>query len=313
MSEILPNPPTQSSESMSDTQIRLMNNSDIQIKALSEYIGRNTLAKQILQQVDASSLDGTGLLESSLPLYSIDTRKPLTEDEVTEQRDEIIKQKKIEPMTGAYRREELYAQYPNGFSDGETVLAVDVAGLKLLNDFYGGHKTGDVALKSAVLSIKNLFPKSDIFRTGGDEFVVVTTEEIGEEVWNRVNEEYLATLNGSTDGQVITDKETLLRAGISTSNQLKGSDSARPSTDDVVAAADEAEVKISALLKILGHDKNVPRIASSEEIDTWLKDNKIELVEKDGEIVAYRTWGPGGRKALPKYLRKKGSTRVRGR
>lgn len=293
-------------------QINNMHNADIQIKALSEFIGRNMLANQVLENNDTISLEGTGLEESSLPLYNVDTKQPLSIQEVADNRDELIGQKKVEPMTGAFRREELYLQYPNGFSTDETVLAVDVAGLKLLNDFYGGHKTGDIALMSAIASILKIFSDSRVFRTGGDEFVVVTKNEVSEDSWNTINEEYLTNVNSAT-GQNITENESLLRAGIGKIEQNEDdSFSPKLSTDEVVGSADEAEVKISALLKILGNS-GAPRIASLDEIDIWMKDNNIELVDKGDKIVAYQTWKAGGRKLLPKYLRKRGSTRVRGR
>ena len=57
------------------------------------------------------------------------------------------------------------------------VAIFDVNGLKYVNDTYG-HKRGDLYLLSAVEMICDIFPETEIFRVGGDEFAAVL---IGEE------------------------------------------------------------------------------------------------------------------------------------
>ena len=296
------------------SQVPEMYASDIQITAMSEFIGRHALADSLIKHAESSGDYLPGVPESAQQLYDVYTRQPISIGEVVNRRNHMLEEKKIEPMTGAYRREQLFAKYPNGFSDEDTVLAVDVAGLKLLNENYGGHKAGDSALITAVSSIKRAFPESEAFRMGGDEFVVVTKEQVSSELWNRVNDEYVSAFN-TISGNKVSSDETFLRAGVVYSSEkaeMNGNKNGKK-TEDVVAEADVAEVKIRALIEILGTDKGVPLLASMEEIDTWLAENNTELVDKGNKIVAYRTYKAGKRKILPKYLKKRGSSRVRGR
>lgn len=295
-------------------QVPEIHASDIQITAMSEFIGRHALADNLIKRPESSGGNLPGVPESAQQLYDVYSRQPLSIDEVADRRNQMVEEKKIEPMTGAYRREQLFAKYPNGFSDEDTIIAVDVAGLKLINDNYGGHKAGDTALITAVSSIKRAFPDCEIIRMGGDEFVVVTKEQVSSELWNGVNEEYVSTFN-TTSGNSVSGDETFLRAGVvysSEKEEMNGIKKGRK-TEDVVTEADEAEVKIRALIEILGSGKGVPLLASMKEIDTWLEENNTELVDKGNKIVAYRTYKAGKRKLLPKYLKKRGSSRVRGR
>ena len=54
------------------------------------------------------------------------------------------------------------------------VLFADLNGLKTVNDT-GGHTAGDVLLKDAAAALKDVFHVHQIFRAGGDEFVVILT------------------------------------------------------------------------------------------------------------------------------------------
>lgn len=54
-----------------------------------------------------------------------------------------------------------------------TVYVFDVNGLKRIND-KKGHEMGDELIKAAAGAIKTVFSEDEIFRTGGDEFAVIT-------------------------------------------------------------------------------------------------------------------------------------------
>ena len=56
--------------------------------------------------------------------------------------------------------------------DEYAVVAMDLNLLKKTNDTYG-HECGDILLKEAARYICRVFAKSPVFRTGGDEFVVI--------------------------------------------------------------------------------------------------------------------------------------------
>ena len=55
------------------------------------------------------------------------------------------------------------------------ILFVDLNGLKLCNDT-GGHEMGDELLKNAAKLLKKHFDEYEIYRSGGDEFVVILPE-----------------------------------------------------------------------------------------------------------------------------------------
>ena len=56
-----------------------------------------------------------------------------------------------------------------------SVVVCDVDGLKYINDTYG-HKAGDECIRNAAKMICSLFLHSPVYRTGGDEFVVILSD-----------------------------------------------------------------------------------------------------------------------------------------
>lgn len=52
------------------------------------------------------------------------------------------------------------------------VVFADLNGLKRVNDI-DGHRAGDLLLKNAAMALLNIFVGGDIFRAGGDEFIVI--------------------------------------------------------------------------------------------------------------------------------------------
>ena len=86
-----------------------------------------------------------------------------------------------DPLTGvkskhafAMREKELDEHIGSGEAEPFAVVVCDVNGLKYANDTQG-HKAGDEYIKSAARLIYELFDHSQVFRTGGDEFVVIMT------------------------------------------------------------------------------------------------------------------------------------------
>ncbi len=67
-----------------------------------------------------------------------------------------------------------------------TVAFFDLNGLKTIND-NGGHNAGDQLLKDAANILKEVFSEDKIYRAGGDEFVVIST--------NSTEDEFLAKLS----------------------------------------------------------------------------------------------------------------------
>src|SRR6056297_621231 len=243
-------------------EVSPMVDSNQQISAMSEFIGRQSV---LLEQGSAEDI-------SSNSLYDVRSREPLDIDEVRDRRDNYIEETRIDNTTGAYSREELFRRYGRGFSEDNRVLAIDVAGLKVLNDFYGGHKTGDIALKGAVSAIASIIPGITVFRTGGDEFVAVSDDDVTQEQWEKVNDLYLSTINEVTEKKVGKDR-TFLRAG--QTSPTKEEVNNRP--DGVISRADNVEIEIKLLINMLGSKKDVPLLATPEELEDWKKRNKIKI------------------------------------
>ena len=84
----------------------------------------------------------------------------------------------IDVLTGVRNRNSMNARvdwHVNGSSPVKTpfgVLFADLNGLKQCNDS-GGHEAGDKLLVNAAKLLKKHFPSDEIFRAGGDEFVII--------------------------------------------------------------------------------------------------------------------------------------------
>lgn len=87
--------------------------------------------------------------------------------------------------TGVMNRNEMnnyvdaLAKRPSNESVG--VVFADLNGLKAVNDGEG-HVAGDTLLKNAANALREVFAVHEIFRAGGDEFVVILTNVTGEEL-----------------------------------------------------------------------------------------------------------------------------------
>ena len=77
------------------------------------------------------------------------------------------------------------------------VVFADLNGLKRMND-EGGHSEGDRILKQAAKILRGIFPDSDVYRAGGDEFMVIAAglDEEAAEAKRRQILERAAAVNG---------------------------------------------------------------------------------------------------------------------
>ncbi len=109
----------------------------------------------------------------------------------------------MDMLTGVYNRNEMNDRVnqlsldtnPNRKNIG--VIFADLNGLKKVND-NNGHSAGDVLLKNAARILKDSFPDAEIFRAGGDEFMVLvrdTTEAYLIEKAKEIKEKADATEN----------------------------------------------------------------------------------------------------------------------
>jgi len=87
-------------------------------------------------------------------------------------------------LTGIYNRRgflamaEQHIKMARRLKKGMIIIAVDMDGLKTINDRYG-HQEGDAAIAETALILKQCFRESDIIgRMGGDEFSVLLVEGV---------------------------------------------------------------------------------------------------------------------------------------
>lgn len=92
----------------------------------------------------------------------------------------VLQEKSTDPLTGvqsryAYSRMLKGYDVSGGLPDGFAAFTIDINGLKRVNDTLG-HEAGDELICGAADCIMKAFPTGACFRTGGDEFVVLTDE-----------------------------------------------------------------------------------------------------------------------------------------
>ncbi|MBO4321217.1 MAG: GGDEF domain-containing protein [Treponema sp.] len=83
----------------------------------------------------------------------------------------------MDSLTGVFNRNEMNNRVDEiaaGSDSGKSIGIVftDLNGLKKTNDLQG-HLAGDMLLKEAAAMLRKLFPKDEIYRAGGDEFMVL--------------------------------------------------------------------------------------------------------------------------------------------
>ena len=90
----------------------------------------------------------------------------------------------IDALTGVKNRNKMNAMVDDivagniKLQQPYAVIFADLNGLKSINDI-NGHSEGDRIIRSAAMILQKVFPDSDVFRAGGDEFMLIVqgTEE----------------------------------------------------------------------------------------------------------------------------------------
>ena len=96
-------------------------------------------------------------------------------------------------LTGVMNRNEMnnYIDGLSGLPDHQKksvgVIFSDLNGLKRINDTQG-HEAGDKLLKNAASVLRQLFDARNIYRAGGDEFVVILTDVSREQIEEKARE-----------------------------------------------------------------------------------------------------------------------------
>lgn len=92
-------------------------------------------------------------------------------------------------LTNALNRNafmEVLSQFRPGQYASAGIIYIDINGMKEINDFYGHHQ-GDKILITTVAKVFNLFKPDELFRIGGDEFVIITYDLTETDFYEKFN------------------------------------------------------------------------------------------------------------------------------
>lgn len=92
-------------------------------------------------------------------------------------------------LTNALNRNafmDVLSQFMPGQYASAGIIYIDINGMKEINDFYGHHQ-GDKILITTVAKVFNLFKPDELFRIGGDEFVIITYDLTETDFYEKFN------------------------------------------------------------------------------------------------------------------------------
>ncbi|MCB1529733.1 MAG: GGDEF domain-containing protein [Rhodospirillales bacterium] len=135
-------------------------------RALSDHLGQNPEDSRKLIEAILSELEQHAEIEKGLQRTLKDAREESRTDPLTEIGDRRALQEAYEQEVESQKR---------GKSSGGQLILLDLDHFKWVNDTLG-HDTGDKVLKFAIFALANtltLRRNDELFRIGGDEFVVL--------------------------------------------------------------------------------------------------------------------------------------------
>ncbi len=134
--------------------------------------------------------DTAGFLKNISNIISTVLLRMETESQIRQHENEIRRMAFADPLTGLPNRYRCDADLTNAINRAKILgkpgylLFTDLDDFKIVNDSYG-HDFGDGVLVSFARYIQDLFgDKNEVFRFGGDEFVIIVKPEQGGELRN---------------------------------------------------------------------------------------------------------------------------------
>lgn len=173
----------------------------IEFKSLSNVIGH-------LFKTQVSILFYVGIYKSVITspyslLYDDISKLNTEKQELIRDLEEVSSSSKLDDMTGTFNRNsynEFVKQFDVTNNSSVGLIILDIDNMKYINDLFG-HLEGDKAIKLTSNILNQLIRKDDLlFRFGGDEFVIIITdesEEVMSRLINRVLKKFDETNNGN--------------------------------------------------------------------------------------------------------------------
>lgn len=140
--------------------------------------GIETLVHEVSPGIEVSARRESGESDADDELSELGNRIRSLEDQLSEQIMLVRSQAYIDGLTGVGNRaayEEHVKRLDDGIRAGKASFAValfDMNGLKEINDRLG-HEQGDQAIKKVASTLKQVFGGEQLYRIGGDEFIVI--------------------------------------------------------------------------------------------------------------------------------------------
>lgn len=182
---------------------------------------RETLTRKSRLDLPDGSQYLVGVMHDVTDISKINEQLVSTSRKLEERTLELAKLATTDELTGCSNRRQLIAHSKNWATDGKlpvTLLMFDIDKFKSINDGYG-HEVGDAALKHFANIVKAALPNNaELYRYGGEEFVVVllqTDELVGEKIANEART-HLESSHLIVGGQKI---DLTVSAGVATSGE----------------------------------------------------------------------------------------------
>ncbi|MBQ7502984.1 diguanylate cyclase [bacterium] len=166
-------------------RIRLINE---QVNELADSFGelRREIKNMTYADSSAAAKPDKSILNEQEDIDSLKNKISAIQNELRSQITKIHEQVYIDDTTGVMNK----ACYINmkkrieasigGDNSNFSIIICDMNGLKTINDTFG-HEIGDIALKDIAKVLISVYKQKNVFRIGGDEFIVVS-EDISEDV-----------------------------------------------------------------------------------------------------------------------------------
>ena len=145
------------------------------INTLSRAAEQYTHNKNAFSELNMKRKDEIGVLADSMVQMERDIDRYITDLTSTrEYADQMNRAANTDALTKACNKRayDLKVKQLNEDRQPYGIVLIDINGLKAINDTYG-HEKGDVGIKTVCRIICRVFDCSEVYRIGGDEFIVI--------------------------------------------------------------------------------------------------------------------------------------------